>query len=259
MFEDQAIEKSDLLEKLGAKVERLKNVPITHPDHFTNRARIQASKHAADAPGGGRGFFADQFDTDANWRAHFEGTGPEIFEQTDGCIDAFVAGAGTGGIISGVALYLKPRLPKLKVLLADPEGSGLLNRVKFGLLFDPTEKEGTRRRHQINSIVEGIGVNVITGNFEAGGHLIDDAIRVTDNQALAIAKWLVEKDGMFLGSSSAVNCFAAVKVAQALGPGHTIVTILCDSGARHLSKFWKIAGSVVDRSNTRLEDVMSTS
>jgi cysteine synthase A len=157
-------------------------------------------------PKAGRGFFADQFENEANWRAHFDGTGPELYAQCNGYIDAFVAGAGTGGTISGVALYLKPRIPNLSVVLADPQGSGLYNRVRYGVMFDLKEREGTRRRRQVDTIVEGIGINRVTANFEAGKELVDDAIRVTDAQALAMARWLVEKDGIFLGSSSAVNC-----------------------------------------------------
>jgi cysteine synthase A len=154
----------------------------------------------------GRGFFADQFENEANWRAHYYGTGPELFAQCEGKIDAFVAGAGTGGTISGVARYLKPLLPNITVVLADPQGSGLYNRVRYGVMFDLKEREGTRRRRQVDSIVEGIGINRVTANFEAGKELVDDAVRVTDAQALAMARWLVEKDGIFLGSSSAVNC-----------------------------------------------------
>lgn len=154
----------------------------------------------------GRGFFADQFENEANWRAHYEGTGPELYAQCEGQIDAFVAGAGTGGTISGVARYLKPLLPKLEVVLSDPQGSGLFNRVVYGVMFDVKEREGTRRRRQVDTIVEGIGINRVTANFEAGKELVDDAVRVTDAQALAMARWLVEKDGIFIGSSSAVNC-----------------------------------------------------
>ena len=117
-----------------------------------------------------------------------------------------MAGAGTGGTIAGVARYLRPKLPDVKIVLADPQGSGLYNRIKYGVMFNPKEKEGTRRRQQVDSIVEGIGINRVTANFEAGRELIDDAVKVTDEQALAMARWLVEKDGIFVGSSSCVNC-----------------------------------------------------
>lgn len=222
---DQAIEKSNLLLKLGAIVDRVPPAPIVEKDNFVNRARALAKTHTAssgtssasaedgsDLPAldarmtRGRGFFADQFENEANWRAHYEGTGPELYAQCGGRMDAFVAGAGTGGTISGVARFLKPLLPKLTVVLADPQGSGLFNRVVYGVMFDVKEREGTRRRRQVDTIVEGIGINRVTANFEAGKELIDDAVRVTDAQALAMARWLVEKDGIFIGSSSAVNC-----------------------------------------------------
>ncbi|KAF2707766.1 PALP-domain-containing protein [Pleomassaria siparia CBS 279.74] len=238
MPDDMAIEKSDLLLKLGAEVERVRPAPIVDQNQFVNLARNRAAEHSANPDKRGSGLFADQFETEANWRAHFTGTGPEIYEQTGGFLDAFVSGAGTGGTISGVALFLKEKLPDVKIVLADPPGSGLYNRVKYGVMFDPKEREGTRRRTQVDTIVEGIGINRVTQNFEVGKELIDDAIRVTDDQAIAMARWLVENDGIFCGSSSAVNCVAAAKLAKQLGPGHRIVTLLCDSGARHLSKFW---------------------
>ena len=206
MPNDQAIEKSTVLRMLGAQVERVRPTSIIDTEQFVNKAKAMALHHTSDSSIPGKGFFADQFENEANWRAHFSGTGPEIFIQTQGRIDSFVAGAGTGGTISGVALYLKPRLPKLKVILADPEGSGLLNKVKYGVMFDPKEREGTRRRHQVDTVVEGVGVNRVTRNFEVGRMLIDDAIRVTDDQACKMAKWLVEKDGIFAGSSTAINC-----------------------------------------------------
>ena len=206
MPSDQATEKSDLLLKLGAVVERVPPAPIIDPIHFVNRARSLAAEHTADPKRPGRGYFADQFENEANWQAHYNSTAPEIYQQCRGKIDAFVAGAGTGGTISGVAKYLKPRVPHIKIVLADPQGSGLYNRIKYGVMFDTKEREGTRRRSQVDTIVEGIGINRVTANFEAGRELIDDAIKVEDQQALAMARWLVEKDGIFVGSSSAVNC-----------------------------------------------------
>ena len=157
-------------------------------------------------------------------------------------IDAFVAGAGTGGTISGVAIFLKQEMglgKEVKVVLADPEGSGLYNKVKHGVMFSSTEREGTRRRQQVDTIVEGIGINRITENLEVGRDLIDDAVKVTDLQSMKMARWLIEKDGLFVGSSSAVNCVASVALAMQLPKDSRIVTILCDSGTRHLSKFWK--------------------
>lgn len=248
MPNDQATEKSDLLLKLGAIVERVRPASIVDQDQFVNLARRRAQEHTDDPNKPGRGFFADQFENTANYIAHQHSTGPEIYDQTNGQLDAFIAGAGTGGTISGVALALKPLLPDMKVVLADPQGSGLYNKIKYGVMFSSTEAEGTRRRHQVDSIVEGIGVNRVTRNFEAGMHLIDDAVKVTDQQAMMMARWLVEKEGLFVGASSAVNCVAAATVARQMardGSGDArVVTVLCDSGTRHLSKFWKEAGNV---------------
>lgn len=220
MPSDQAIEKSDILLKLGATVEIVPPISIVDSNHFVNRARLLAAEHTASSKRTGRGFFADQFETEANWKAHFQGTGPEIFHQCDFQLDAFVAGAGTGGTIAGVGKFLKSMLPDVKIVLADPQGSGLYNRVKFGVMFDSREKEGSRRRHQVDSIVEGIGLNRVTSNFDGAQDLIDDAIKVDDEQAVLMARWLVENDGIFTGSSSAVNCKlfdpAAMLTGQAL-------------------------------------------
>ena len=273
MPSDQSTEKSSLLLTLGAIVERVPPAPIVDPMHFVNRARTLAAEHTADPNRSGRGYFADQFENEANWQAHYNGTGPEIFQQCGGKVDAFVAGAGTGGTIAGVARYLKARLPKVRIVLADPQGSGLYNRIKYGVMFNTKEKEGARRRSQVDTIVEGIGINRVTANFEAGRELIDDAVKVEDEQALAMARWLVEKDGIFVGSSSAVNCkcpylsfskrelmakgVAAVKTAREIGPGNRIVTILCDSGTRHISKFWAKAGNIGGKTDSKLEDIIS--
>ncbi|WPH02531.1 cysteine synthase 2 [Acrodontium crateriforme] len=244
MPDDQAKEKSDLLLKLGATVERVRPASIVDQSQFVNMARRRAKEHTDDPNKPGRGFFADQFENTANYLAHKETTGPEIYAQMDGQLDVFVAGAGTGGTISGVALALKPLLPELKVVLADPQGSGLYNKIKFGVMFSPTEAEGTRRRHQVDSLVEGVGINRLTANMEAGLHLVDDAVKITDEQAMKMARWLVENEGLFVGASSAVNCVAAATMAKHMPKGTRIVTVLCDSGTRHLSKFWKEAGDV---------------
>ncbi|KAI9895081.1 MAG: hypothetical protein M1814_000306 [Vezdaea aestivalis] len=255
MPDDQAHEKSSLLLKLGATVERVRPASIVDKDHFVNRAKQLAQSHASEPSKSGKGYFADQFETDANWRAHFDGTGPEIFKQAGGRLDVFIAGAGTGGTISGVAMYLKPRLPKLQIVLADPQGSGLFNKIKHGVMFNLKESEGTRRRHQVDTIVEGIGLNRLTSNLNAGRHLIDDAIKVSDSEAATMATWLVERDGIFVGSSSAVNCVAALQMARGMGPGHRIITVLCDSGSRHLSKFWAEVGGIRGKSSCSLDEI----
>ena len=242
MPNDQSTEKSDLLHHLGATVERVPPAPIVSPDHFVNLARRRAAEHTASAEtGASRGFFADQFESPANYEAHMKTTGPEIYYQSGGHIDAFVAGAGTGGTLSGVTKYLKEEkhMTDLRAVLADPHGSGLFNKVRYGVMYSSTEREGTRRRQQVDTIVEGIGINRITANFDVAKYLIDDAVRVTDDQACRMARWLVEHDGIFVGSSSAVNCVAAVVTALSMPKGSRVVTVLCDPGMRHLSKFYK--------------------
>ncbi|GMK59066.1 hypothetical protein CspeluHIS016_0700810 [Cutaneotrichosporon spelunceum] len=262
MPDDVAIDKVLVLERLGATVERVRPASIIDENQFVNMARRRAhefgtvdivsdddelvstqaskkemrSRRSFDAAP--RGFFADQFENESNFMAHYEGTGPEIIRQTGGRYDAFVSGAGTGGTISGTGRALKASNAKCKVILADPEGSGLFNRVKYGVMFAPQESEGTKRRHQVDTIVEGIGINRLTKNFEAGERIIDDAYRISDTEAVAMSRYIVAHDGLFLGSSSACNLIACIRVAKRLPKGSRIVTILCDSGARHQSKFW---------------------
>ncbi|XP_078430711.1 pyridoxal-5'-phosphate-dependent enzyme family protein [Wolffia australiana] len=239
--DDAAIEKSQILEALGSTVERVRPVSITHKDHFVNIARRRAveaseSKHSffgSDCKGG---FFADQFENLANFRAHYETTGPEIWEQTGGKVHAFIAAAGTGGTVAGVSRFLKGRNPEIKCFLIDPPGSGLFNKVTRGVMYTREEAEGSRLKNPFDTVTEGIGINRLTRNFVLAA--LDGAYRGTDREAVDMSRFLVRKDGLFLGSSSAMNCVGAVRLARELGPGHTIVTILCDSGMRHLSKFY---------------------
>lgn len=187
-----------------------------------------------------RGFFADQFENRSNFEAHYDGTGPEIWRQTNSHVDAFVSGAGTGGTIAGIGRFLKSMDEEVQVVLADPEGSGLYNKVKHGVLYDRREAEGTKRRHQVDTVVEGIGINRMTNNIDLAIPIIDDAFRITDVEAVAMSRYLVQNDGLFLGSSSACNLVACIKFVKKRGwrDGQTLVTILCDSGNRHYSKFW---------------------
>lgn len=175
-----------------------------------------------------RGLFADQFENESNFLAHLEGTGPEIWLQTEGVIDAFVAGAGTGGTIAGVGRCLKAHRNEVEIVLADPQGSGLYHKIHDGVMYSPAESEGTRRRHQVDTVVEGIGLNRLTRNFGVALPLVGDAFKVTDEEAVAMARHLAREDGLFLGSSSAVNLVACVRVAQkwGKGSGKTVVTIL---------------------------------
>ncbi|EFX00851.1 cysteine synthase 2 [Grosmannia clavigera kw1407] len=247
MPDDQGVEKSRLLREMGAVVERVPVAPIVDPGHFVNRARRAAAEHSQTHTDGSHGFFSDQFETPANAEAHRRTTGPEIVQQVasrngSSRQSAFVCGAGTAGTLTGVARFLKEDagLGDWRIVAADPQGSGLVNLVRNGVLYAATEKEGTRRRSQVDSIVEGIGMNRMTATLEAGLHLIDDAVAVSDTQACHMARWLVEHDGIFAGSSTAVNCVAAVAVALTLPPGSRVVTLLCDSGQRHLSKFYNV-------------------
>ncbi|CAO3618956.1 unnamed protein product [Mucor hiemalis] len=235
MPDDQATEKYQLLEKLGATVEKVRPVSIIDKKQFVNLARERAANFSQ---GEAKGYFADQFENEANFQAHYTITGPELLRQSAGKIDALVLGAGTGGTLSGITCYLKEHITNLKVFLADPQGSGLFNKVKYNVMYSPTEQEGNRRRHQVDTVVEGIGINRLTKNFDRGRHHIDDAFRVTDEEAIKMSRYLVREDGLFIGSSSAVNCVAAYRTAKRLGPGHVIVTLLNDSGQRHLTKFW---------------------
>ncbi|CAK7205917.1 Cysteine synthase 2 [Sporothrix eucalyptigena] len=269
MSDDQSLEKSQLLSEMGAVVERVPVAPIVDPSHFVNLAKRRALEHERVHNDGSKGFFSDQFETPANAEAHRRSTGPEILRQVaafsgtrhahhhlqhqhqhqtlQSPLAAFVCGAGTAGTLTGVARYLKEDagLRKgIRIIAADPQGSGLANLVRNGVLYAATEKEGTRRRSQVDSIVEGIGMNRMTATLDAGLHLIDDAVSVTDTQACLMARWLVEHDGIFAGSSTAVNCTAAVAIALTLPPGSRVVTVLCDTGLRHLSKFYKKVGEL---------------
>ncbi|CCC67080.1 hypothetical protein NCAS_0A05220 [Naumovozyma castellii] len=244
--DDTSLEKLALLESLGATVNKVKPASIVDPNQYVNAAKKACETLLRENEDGSvKGVFADQFENEANWRVHYETTGPEIYKQMEGRIDGFIAGCGTGGTISGVSKYLKEKANvSCKVVLADPQGSGFYNRINHGVMYDFVEKEGTRRRHQVDTIIEGIGLNRITKNFRKGETFIDSSIRVSDQQALDMAKYLSVNDGLFVGSSTAINAVAAVKLAKELGPGSRIVIIACDSGSRHLSKFWKEAREV---------------
>ncbi|GJP43774.1 hypothetical protein CLOM_g3191 [Closterium sp. NIES-68] len=209
-----------------------------HASSSGSSGRTASTGSVADAPessSSSSGFFADQFENLANYRAHYFGTGPEIWRQTDGRVDAFVAAAGTGGTLAGVSCYLKEQNPAVKAFLIDPPGSSLFHKVTRGVLYTRQEAEGKRLRNPFDTITEGIGINRLTANFNVAR--IDGAFRGTDREAVEMARYLLRNDGLFVGSSSAMNCVGAVRVAEKMGPGHTIVTILCDSGFRHLSKF----------------------
>jgi cysteine synthase len=216
--ETQSPEKMELLRTLGAEVRPVPAVPYRDPNNYVKLSGRLAQEME-------NAIWANQFDNLANRIAHYETTGPEIWQQTDGKVDAWVTSTGTGGTYAGVTLFLKEKNPDIKCVVADPMGSGLYSYVKTG---EP-KMEGS-------SITEGIGNSRVTANME--GAPADDAIRVDDREALRVVYQLLEKDGLFLGGSSGINVGAAVALAKQMGPGHTIVTILCDSGSRYQSKLF---------------------
>ncbi|KOS15029.1 cysteine synthase [Malassezia pachydermatis] len=269
--DDVAEEKAVLLRRLGATVELVRPRGIVDPRHFVNEARARAQNWKPDENEPyATAFFADQFETEANFYAHYQHTGPEIWKQTNGELDAFVSGTGTGGTLSGVATFLKEtakvqgRRHSPLIVVADPPGSGVYNRIKFGVMYNSTEAEGTRRRYQVDTVVEGIGLNRLTHNLELGLPVIDTAEHVTDDEAVRMSRWLAKHDGLFLGSSSAVHCVAAVRTALRLKKDDSlrthrdrpiIVTILADSGTRHLSKFQN--DDVMQARGLRVDDDIS--
>jgi cysteine synthase A len=199
--------------------------PLRDPGHYVNFSRAIAEELAAK---GERVIWANQFGNLANAATHEATTGPEIWEQTAGRIDAFTCACGTGGTLAGVARALKARDPKIRIVLADPMGSGLYSWIKTG----EVKAEG-------NSITEGIGqATAAPGNLEHGRDCIDDAVQVTDPVALEQVFDLQQHEGISVGGSAGVNVAAAIAVARQMGPGHTIVTILCDGGARYQSKLF---------------------
>jgi cysteine synthase len=217
MPDTQSQEKQDFLRLVGADLRLVPAAPYKDPGNY-----VHVSERLAAELGG---VWANQFDNLANREGHRRTTGAEIWQQTAGRIDGFTCAAGTGGTIAGVALALKAYNPAIRVMLADPMGSAFYNHYTHGELV----AEGS-------SITEGIGNSRITANL--AGAPIDGVLRVTDEEALPIVFDLVEHEGLVLGGSSGINVAGAIKLARELGPGHTIVTILCDGGARYQSKLF---------------------
>jgi len=197
----------------------VKTVPYSDPNHYQKVAPRVATEIEGAVCG-------NQFDNTANRDAHYASTGPEIWHETGGRVDAFVCATGTGGTLGGVSRYLKQQKPGLKIVLADPMGSALYNWVKTGTL----KSEGS------SAVTEGIGIGRVTANLE--GAQIDDAVRVEDAEIVRTAYRLLHREGLFLGGTSGANVAAAVQVARELGPGNTVVTILCDGGHKYLSRFY---------------------
>jgi cysteine synthase A len=223
MPETQSQEKKDMLRLVGAELILVPAVPYKDPNNYVRYSGRLAEELAAKEPDGA--IWANQFDNTANRRAHLEGTGPEIWRQTDGQVDGFVSAVGTGGTLAGVGMALKERNPDVVIALADPHGSAIYNYYAHGEL----KAEG-------NSITEGIGQGRITQNLE--GAPVDDWFQIPDEEALPIVFDLVLQEGLVLGGSTGINIAGAIRLARKMGPGHTIVTILCDYGNRYQSKMF---------------------
>ncbi len=223
MPDTQSQEKKDFLRLCGADLRLVPAVPYKDPNNYVKYSGRLAEELAASEPNGA--IWANQFDNVANREAHYHTTGPEIWQQTDGKVDGFTCAVGSGGTFAGILLALKQRNPKIRVALADPMGAALYNFYKHGEL----KAEGS-------SITEGIGQGRITANLE--GITPDDAFQIPDDEALPVVFDLLQHEGLVLGSSSGINVAAAIRLAKQMGPGHTIVTILCDGGARYASKLF---------------------
>ncbi len=218
MPRSQSQEKKDAVKLLGAQLIEVDAVPYANPDNY-----VHYSERLAKETGGA--IWANQFDNTANRDAHIQTTGPEIFEQTLGKVDGFICSVGSGGTLGGVSLALKARNPMIKVGIADPFGSKLFSFYANGVL----ESEG-------GSITEGIGQGRVTENLK--DIIVDKAFRISDTEALEILFSLTQDEGLCLGGSSGINIAGAVHMARDMGPGHTIVTMLCDYGQRYQSKVY---------------------
>ncbi|BCG04540.1 cysteine synthase A (plasmid) [Paraburkholderia sp. PGU19] len=219
--ETQSQEKMDLLRVLGAEVRPVPAVPYKDPNNYQKIAGRLAQEI-------GNAIWANQFDNLVNRQAHYETTGPEIWRDTAGTVDAFVCATGTGGTLAGVARFLKEQNPAVRTVLADPHGSGLYSFVKTREI----KAEG-------NSITEGIGSSRVTTNLE--GTPIDDAVRIDDQSCVTMVYRLLREEGLFVGGSSGINVAATVRLARQMGPGNTIVTLLCDRGDLYFARLFNPA------------------
>ena len=219
MPDTQSPEKVTILKTLGAEVREVPAVPYRDDANYQK----QAGRFAQTLE---NGVWANQFDNVANRLAHYESTGPEIWQQTDGKVDAFTCATGTGGTLAGVSRYLKEQRSDVQIVLADPMGSALYSWVKSG---KPAMSKGP-------SITEGIGNSRVTDNL--AGTVIDDAVQITDQDAVNMVYQELRHEGWFFGSSTGINLCAAVQVARNMGAGHTIATVLCDTGSKYQSRLF---------------------
>ncbi len=224
--ETQSQEKKDMLRLAGAQLVEVPAVPYRNPNNYVHYSGRLAEKLAATQPEGA--IWAQQFDNVANRQAHIDATGPEIWEQMQGRVDGFVCAVGTGGTLAGVAAYLRSKNPDVKIGLADPMGAALYNHYAHGEL----KAEG-------ESISEGIGQGRVTANLE--GLEIDFPYQVPDAEALPVVFDLLQEEGLCMGLSTGINVAGAIRLARDLGPGHRIVTVLCDYGSRYQSKIFNPA------------------
>lgn len=224
--ETQSQEKKDMLRLCGAELIEVPALPYKDPNNYVKYSGRLAQELSASEPNGA--IWANQFDNVANRQAHIETTGPEIWDQTDGKVDGFVSAVGTGGTLAGTAMALKDRNKDIQIALADPMGAALYNYYKNGEL----KAEGT-------SITEGIGQGRITENLVDAP--IDHPFQISDSEALPIVFDLLQHEGLCLGGSSGINIAGAIRLAKEMGPGHKIVTVLCDYGTRYQSKMFNPA------------------
>jgi cysteine synthase len=224
--ETQSQEKKDAIELYGAELIQVPAKPYKNPNNYVKVSGRLAEKLAKELPGGA--IWANQFDNVVNRQAHIDGTGPEIFEQTQGKVDGFICSVGSGGTLGGVAMALKARRKDIRIGIADPEGAALFSYYTSGEL-----------KSSGNSITEGIGQGRITANLK--DLTVDHAYQIPDGEALPYVFDLLEHEGLCLGGSSGVNIAGAVRMAKDMGPGHTIITVLCDYGNRYQSKLFNPA------------------
>lgn len=223
MPETQSQEKKDALRICGADLRLVPAKPYKDPGNYVRYSETLAAELARTHDAGV--IWANQFDNTANMQGHYESTGPEIWEQTEGKVDGFICAVGSGGTLAGVGSFLKEKNANIKIGLSDPNGSALYSYYKEGEL----KSEG-------NSVSEGIGQGRITKNLAKAP--VDMAFRVSDEDSLPLIYDLMQHEGLYMGGSTAINIAGAVEMAKEMGPGHTIVTILCDSGQRYQSKIW---------------------
>jgi cysteine synthase A len=219
----QSQEKKDMLRLCGADLREVPAVPYANPENYVHVSERLAKELSASEPNGA--IWANQWDNLANRQGHFQTTGPEIWEQTDGTVDGFICSIGTGGTLSGVGMFLKERRKDVAIGLADPMGAKMYHYFKDGEL----QGEGS-------SITEGIGQGRVTKNIE--GALVDNAYQIPDEEALPVIFDLLKHEGLCMGGSTGINVAGAIRLAKDLGPGHTIVTILADYGTRYQSKLF---------------------